>query len=172
MDTLYRPLDAHHMDIRILLLAPSEDADADIHCEFEYAWVDAICINQSDLQERASQVAIMQGIYWATNNTLMWIGDHSGSSKDAFEFIYMFVGALCARTRASATFMHQLCNGQYFQHYWPAFGSPFQRPAHKYMRSRELTFPNSVCISSAIRIVAFIKYVTTDPTYTQVYAAC
>jgi Heterokaryon incompatibility protein (HET) len=38
-------------------------------------WVDAICINQGDLDERSSQVAIMSGIYKQTEGAILWVGD-------------------------------------------------------------------------------------------------
>ncbi|CAM1502335.1 Fc.00g043190.m01.CDS01 [Cosmosporella sp. VM-42] len=38
-------------------------------------WIDAICINQNDLDERSSQVAIMQQIYLQAVKTVIWLGD-------------------------------------------------------------------------------------------------
>lgn len=37
-------------------------------------WVDAICINQKDLAERAEQVTLMSNIYENAVNTLLWLG--------------------------------------------------------------------------------------------------
>jgi hypothetical protein len=37
-------------------------------------WVDAICINQQDLQERSSQVMIMRAIYERANTVGVWLG--------------------------------------------------------------------------------------------------
>ncbi|KAM3424160.1 hypothetical protein BST61_g11297 [Cercospora zeina] len=38
-------------------------------------WVDAICINQADAQERSSQLALMGPIYPNTAEVLIWLGD-------------------------------------------------------------------------------------------------
>ncbi|KAH7014589.1 heterokaryon incompatibility protein-domain-containing protein [Microdochium trichocladiopsis] len=38
-------------------------------------WVDQICINQSDLAERASQVMLMSQIYASATNVIVWLGD-------------------------------------------------------------------------------------------------
>ena len=38
-------------------------------------WVDAICINQGDLDERSSQVAIMRRIYEQAERAILWVGD-------------------------------------------------------------------------------------------------
>jgi Heterokaryon incompatibility protein (HET) len=38
-------------------------------------WIDAICINQADKQERAEQVAFMGRIYGAARHALVWLGE-------------------------------------------------------------------------------------------------
>jgi hypothetical protein len=38
-------------------------------------WIDAICIKQTDLDERAQQVRMMGDIYRSANTTLIWLGD-------------------------------------------------------------------------------------------------
>lgn len=37
-------------------------------------WADAVCINQTDLDERSSQVTIMCDIYEDTRNCQIWLG--------------------------------------------------------------------------------------------------
>jgi len=44
-------------------------------------WVDAICINQSDLEERSTQVLMMGDIYASTAAVFAWLGPH----KDGFD---------------------------------------------------------------------------------------
>ncbi|KAI0538784.1 heterokaryon incompatibility protein-domain-containing protein [Xylaria digitata] len=38
-------------------------------------WIDAICINQSDLEEKAHQIGLMRDIYSKTRKTIIWLGD-------------------------------------------------------------------------------------------------
>jgi hypothetical protein len=45
-------------------------------------WVDAICINQFDLQERGLQVSMMRDIYSIASRVLIYAG-HGGSELDA-----------------------------------------------------------------------------------------
>ena len=45
----------------------AEDPDA-------YIWIDALCIDQSDLQERASQVELMCWIYSSASYVIAWLG--------------------------------------------------------------------------------------------------
>lgn len=44
----------------------------------EYIWIDAICINQEDLEERSIQVARMYSIYDNAQSVLIWLGEHDG----------------------------------------------------------------------------------------------
>ena len=48
-------------------------------------WVDQICINQDDLQEKNQQVAIMGTIYQRAWTTLAWLGEDADNSSDALD---------------------------------------------------------------------------------------
>lgn len=51
-------------------------------------WVDAVCINQVDVQERQAQVSIMGGIYRSASSVVAWIGEHDGHGDErAFQLI-------------------------------------------------------------------------------------
>lgn len=53
----------------------------------EWIWVDAICINQRDQQERGHQVRSMAKIYGKANRVLVWLGEAADNSDRAFEEI-------------------------------------------------------------------------------------
>ncbi|KAE9371823.1 HET-domain-containing protein [Stipitochalara longipes BDJ] len=38
-------------------------------------WVDQICINQNDIQERGAQVQLMRDVYQKSNSTIAWLGE-------------------------------------------------------------------------------------------------
>ncbi len=40
-----------------------------------YLWIDSLCINQVDIQERASQVLLMGDIYALAERVIVWLGD-------------------------------------------------------------------------------------------------
>ncbi|KAK4495200.1 hypothetical protein PRZ48_013527 [Zasmidium cellare] len=44
-------------------------------------WVDAVCINQNDLDERAAQVKRMRNIYGLASKVLVWLGESSHDSS-------------------------------------------------------------------------------------------
>jgi hypothetical protein len=47
-------------------------------------WVDAICIDQQNLDERANQVMIMRRIYERAARVVVWLGPHSPGVEEAF----------------------------------------------------------------------------------------
>ncbi|PMD51488.1 HET-domain-containing protein [Hyaloscypha bicolor E] len=50
-------------------------------------WIDALCINQNDLQERGSQVSRMSAIYGIAKEVIVWLGPADEDSKLAIDFI-------------------------------------------------------------------------------------
>jgi hypothetical protein len=51
-------------------------------------WVDAICINQDDFPERASQVSQMKGIYQNAAIVFIWLGESNKLSEQAFDELH------------------------------------------------------------------------------------
>jgi hypothetical protein len=53
-----------------------------------YVWIDAICINQADKDERSQQVALMRNIYIrATGGIIVWLGEPKPSEEKALSFL-------------------------------------------------------------------------------------
>jgi len=50
-------------------------------------WVDAICINQSDVEERNMQLPLMQSIYRDALRTVVWLGLESTTTGDTFQML-------------------------------------------------------------------------------------
>ncbi|KAL9619800.1 MAG: hypothetical protein Q9160_005636 [Pyrenula sp. 1 TL-2023] len=55
--------------------------------ESRVLYVDQICINQQDLDERAAQVSLMGEIYSRTEETLIWLGEEDDQTELAFSFM-------------------------------------------------------------------------------------
>jgi len=49
-------------------------------------WIDAICINQGDLSERAQQVSFMHTIYSSAQSVAIWLGQPDEHSEVAMKF--------------------------------------------------------------------------------------
>jgi hypothetical protein len=50
-------------------------------------WVDALCINQDDITERATQVVLMPRIYHHAQPVRFWLGEEDDESRDAIEIL-------------------------------------------------------------------------------------
>ena len=48
-------------------------------------WIDAICINQSDVRERNSQITLMGDIYYTAKAVIVWLGTEDEDAKCAVE---------------------------------------------------------------------------------------
>lgn len=57
----------------------------------EAIWIDAICINQDDDQEKSRQIAAMSHIYRGASEVTAWIGESSRESRRAFEIITAWI---------------------------------------------------------------------------------
>lgn len=52
-----------------------------------FLWIDGICINQDDVQERTSQVSLMTRIYGQASKALVWIGEEKADTEAAWMLI-------------------------------------------------------------------------------------
>ncbi|KAI2637740.1 heterokaryon incompatibility protein-domain-containing protein [Hypomontagnella submonticulosa] len=52
-----------------------------------HIWIDAICINQQDLAERASQVQLMSDIYESCAQTIVWLGPEDQNTSEITEMM-------------------------------------------------------------------------------------
>ncbi|KAI0415298.1 heterokaryon incompatibility protein-domain-containing protein [Xylaria grammica] len=55
--------------------------------ESRVLWVDAVCIDQSDLDERAHQVTLMSDIYRSTERVIVWLGRSDQDTKYTFTLL-------------------------------------------------------------------------------------
>ena len=65
-------------------------------------WVDQICINQKDLQEKTQQVLLMSKIYERAWNTVVWLGPEGDNSYNATETLLAVKDALKYHTEERA----------------------------------------------------------------------
>lgn len=57
-------------------------------------WVDQICINQDDLEEKTRQVILMGKIYQRAWNTHVWLGEEADNSSDVIDTLVAIKDAL------------------------------------------------------------------------------
>jgi hypothetical protein len=78
--------------------------------EMRTLWVDALCINQENLEERAQQVQKMRDIFWSAQRVLAWTGEPD-ESDEALELLqvlgqpaaYMYFYELAAKPMTIST---------------------------------------------------------------------
>lgn len=57
-----------------------------LHADSRTLWVDAVCINQADVDERNQQVALMRDVYTKACQVIAWLGEEHPSDSGAMEF--------------------------------------------------------------------------------------
>ena len=60
-------------------------------------WVDAICINQGDDAEKATQVQLMARIYAQARNVIVWLGPATPETSRALEVVQTFAAKKAIR---------------------------------------------------------------------------
>jgi hypothetical protein len=50
-------------------------------------WIDAVCINQSDDEEKLDQIPLMEHIYSTATRVIVWLGEEADQSDQALELI-------------------------------------------------------------------------------------
>ncbi|KAJ0124236.1 hypothetical protein J7T55_005574 [Diaporthe amygdali] len=63
---------------------------------FEF-WIDAVCINQSDLNERAQQVSMMSNTYHQAEEVIIWLGIRDDSTPLAYKATSEFLATQVSR---------------------------------------------------------------------------
>jgi len=55
--------------------------------KWRFFWIDAICINQGDIDERNHQVRIMRQVYATAADVLVWLGSPTEDSDLAMDYV-------------------------------------------------------------------------------------
>lgn len=79
-------------------------------------WVDAICIDQSNVDERASQVSMMSQIYRRAKSVLVWLGPPDDSSTIAMNYAKTLDYATLAEQYKDTTEQVDMLQETAFQH--------------------------------------------------------
>ncbi|TGO50903.1 hypothetical protein BCON_0173g00020 [Botryotinia convoluta] len=105
-------------------------------CPPEEFWIDAICINQNNDEEKNSQVSVMGDIYTHSQKTWIWLGESDVFSEPALELLFTMGNNTSGqawtlfRRKASLDpedFLRELDLPDIFSWKWFAFFAFFQR---------------------------------------------
>jgi len=109
-------------------------------------WIDSICINQKDENEKGSQVRMMGQIFRTAEQTLVWLGEEGDGSTQAIKFLWFIEKTFKVNKKPSAEWLTKVVprDGVYGKD-WEALEKLFCRPwwtrvwtVQEYVVSREL----------------------------------
>lgn len=98
--------------------------------EFSVFWADAICINQTDLDEKGREALRMGDIYANASETIAWLGIEADNSNRAFDLLHILLRAdhdTVKYEEGMARLYQPAANGKYEDH-WIALQSLYDRP--------------------------------------------
>ncbi|KAJ0155939.1 Uncharacterized protein HZ326_1884 [Fusarium oxysporum f. sp. albedinis] len=90
-------------------------------------WVDAICINQNDLDERAQQVNLIREIYSRASSVLVWLGRATYQTVPAFRLLLGLADISRASLDVRQEYIAHVIRNESFKCYWLALGELLQR---------------------------------------------
>ncbi|RMJ17342.1 hypothetical protein CDV36_003019 [Fusarium kuroshium] len=85
-------LDGHHIPATANLVSALRHLRPPAGADPMTLWVDAVCINQADLNERSQQVSMMRDIYASAERVVIWIGEEGDGSNDVFDALPVIAG--------------------------------------------------------------------------------
>ncbi|MCJ1456068.1 hypothetical protein MMC28_006425 [Mycoblastus sanguinarius] len=117
------------------LTAPAADfLDFGLAAKAEgYFWIDSLCINQQDLEEKAHQVRMMGEIFASAEHVVAWLGRASEDSSLAIDFVITLYGAIknLTVTEKVPVTRDSLCRSPLCEHpspKWTALRRLLERP--------------------------------------------
>ena len=95
-------------------------------------WSDAVCINQDDLKERASQVRLMWDIYASASGCLVWLGNSTADTVTAIhlmkDLVYEVYGKEADSLPKDGDFREKIESKSNFSQRLPPVESPLWQP--------------------------------------------
>jgi hypothetical protein len=89
-------------------------------------WIDAICINQEDTDERAREVQRMARIYGLAQRTVVWLGSEAATTKLSFQTLRLWASYLLKDVHGLRCFCDPdgpFGAGKWQEELWPAISN-------------------------------------------------
>ncbi|CAI4213044.1 unnamed protein product [Parascedosporium putredinis] len=97
------------------------DPDRLVSVQTYDVWIDAVCINQADVAERASQVGIMQHIFSRAIVVVAWLGGDDSNSRRSTQTMGRILGKLSSASRINSESwvrLYAFLNRSWFKRAW------------------------------------------------------
>ncbi len=117
-----------------------------------YLWIDTLCINQQDFNEKSLQVQLMYDIYSSAEMTIAWTGEASHGSDIALDFTIVLADAILELLRRKIPITLASLSGMEGCHFpspnWDALRCFLERPCFQ-----RIWIVQEMTASRAIRLV-------------------
>lgn len=90
-------IDGHEFPVTANLLSALRHLRPPFGARPTIFWVDAVCINQEDLDERRQQVSMMRDIYASADRVVIWLGDADDESDGVFDALPTLAAQSCPK---------------------------------------------------------------------------
>jgi hypothetical protein len=106
--------------VRVLHLKNAELEDA-------WWWIDSICINLADANERSQQVSLMDRIYRHARDIIIWLGEETAHTDRAVDFIELLNATIRQQPRVTPEEVRCIFEQELFRPDWIALTIFFER---------------------------------------------
>jgi hypothetical protein len=93
-----------------------------------FLWIDALCINQWDKEEKSHQVSYMSHIYSRAQEVVIWLGEELKDTRPALRLIHGLADLYEFPAAKAPGFISYVVREETFQDDWIALGNFFSRP--------------------------------------------
>ncbi|KAF6803314.1 hypothetical protein CMUS01_15122 [Colletotrichum musicola] len=116
-------------------------------------WIDSICIDQTNLEERAQQVQHMKLIYRQAEQVIVWLGEASSDSDLAIDFIRFLDQTF--RRKLSVAELRSMLQVEHYRPHWTALTNFLARKWwSRIWTVQEFVLPRSVSFWCGMRNVS------------------
>lgn len=88
-------------------------------------WIDSVCIDQTDAEDRSYQVQLMSEIFSCTSANFVWLGEDDGDAEETFEMIQALYDEARRETDEFSTFKASV---------WPDWWQVYSPPTSVHLR--------------------------------------
>lgn len=135
-------------------------------------WIDAVCINQQDNNEKGHQIALMHEIYRKAKSVIMWLGPPTVHTPFGLEILSFFAGdkffnIVPWQSRSPELFregLKDILNRDYFQRLWVVQEIALAREVHLCVGSHQVSWKRG---ASAKRFMNKMKLAEISPQWEQ-----
>jgi hypothetical protein len=107
---------------------PDSPLPLNYHFTFpSFLWIDAICIDQDNKEERAQQVTLMREIYRRASQVLVWLGPATEQTVPAFRLLFGLAELNEWPVDAAQERISHIVRDEPFKYHWVALGELLQR---------------------------------------------